>query len=110
MPFINLPTLPRRKRSGHRLRSPPWSPSSTPAGAAALPAPARSSKWPHDSGCGQGARTMPTYRRLAAVLAADVVGYSRLIGADEEGTIARLASIRKDVIDPTLAGSRGRIV
>jgi TolB-like protein/class 3 adenylate cyclase len=49
-------------------------------------------------------------RRLAAVLAADVAGYSRLMGADEEGTLARLKGIRKALFDPTIAAHRGRIV
>ena len=49
-------------------------------------------------------------RRLAAVLAADVAGYSRLMGADEEGTLARLKAIRKDLVDPCIAAHRGRIV
>src|SRR4051812_35021632 len=49
-------------------------------------------------------------RRLAAVLAADVAGYSRLMGADEEGTVARLKSLRKTLIDPKIAEHRGRIV
>ena len=49
-------------------------------------------------------------RRLAAILAADVAGYSRLIGADEEGTLNRLRSIRAEVIDPTITEHRGRIV
>jgi adenylate cyclase len=49
-------------------------------------------------------------RRLAAVLAADVAGYSRLMGADEEGTLARLKAIRKALVDPTIAAHRGRIV
>jgi TolB-like protein/Tfp pilus assembly protein PilF len=49
-------------------------------------------------------------RRLAAILAADVAGYSRLTGADEEGTIARLRALRRELIDPTIAGHRGRIV
>jgi adenylate cyclase len=49
-------------------------------------------------------------RRLAAILAADVAGYSRLVGADEEGTLDRLRSIRSDVIDPTIAAHRGRLV
>ena len=39
-------------------------------------------------------------RRLAAILAADVVGYSRLMGADEEGTLARLKAHRRELIDP----------
>src|SRR6478735_263438 len=49
-------------------------------------------------------------RRLAAVLAADVAGYSRLMGTDEEGTLARLKAIRKALVDPTIATHRGRIV
>ena len=49
-------------------------------------------------------------RRLAAVLAADVAGYSRLMGADEEGTLARLKAVRKSLIDPAIASHRGRIV
>jgi adenylate cyclase len=49
-------------------------------------------------------------RRLAAILAADVAGYSRLIGADEEGTLARLKAHRRDLIDTKIAEHRGRIV
>ena len=49
-------------------------------------------------------------RRLAAVLAADVAGYSRLMGSDEEGTLARLKAVRKALVDPTIASHRGRIV
>ena len=49
-------------------------------------------------------------RRLAAVLAADVAGYSRLMGADEEGTLARLKTLRKTLVDPVIAAHRGRIV
>jgi adenylate cyclase len=49
-------------------------------------------------------------RRLAAILAADVAGYSRLMGANEEGTLAQLKSIRKALVDPTIAAHRGRIV
>jgi adenylate cyclase len=49
-------------------------------------------------------------RRLAAILAADVAGYSRLIGADEEGTLARLKAHRNDVIDPKITEYGGRIV
>ena len=49
-------------------------------------------------------------RRLAAILAADVVGYSRLIRADEEGTIVALKNLRADLIDPKLANHNGRIV
>jgi class 3 adenylate cyclase len=49
-------------------------------------------------------------RRLAAILAADVAGYSRLIGADEEGTLDRIRSIRAEVIDPKIAAHHGRLV
>jgi TolB-like protein/class 3 adenylate cyclase len=52
----------------------------------------------------------PVQRRLAAILAADVVGYSRLMGADEEGTLARLQALRADLIDPIIAAHHGRIV
>jgi adenylate cyclase len=49
-------------------------------------------------------------RRLAAILAADVVGYSRLIGADEQGTLNRLRALRAEVIDPKIAAHHGRLV
>ena len=49
-------------------------------------------------------------RKLVAILAADVAGYSRLMGSDEEGTLARLKAHRKEVIDPKIAEHRGRIV
>ena len=51
-----------------------------------------------------------TQRRLAAVFAADVAGYSRLMGADEEGTLARLKVLRRDLLDPKIEEHRGRIV
>ncbi|MGY4232948.1 adenylate cyclase [Bradyrhizobium sp. USDA 4449] len=51
-----------------------------------------------------------TERRLAAILAADVVGYSRLMGMDEEGTLARLKTLRRDLVDPAISLHRGRIV
>src|SRR6516162_7373087 len=53
---------------------------------------------------------MSQTRRLAAILAADVVAYSRLMGADEEGTLARLVEIRKAILDPAVGRSGGRIV
>ena len=53
---------------------------------------------------------MSQTRRLAAILAADVAGYSRLIEADEEGTLGRLKALRAEVIDPKIAGHKGRIV
>ena len=49
-------------------------------------------------------------RRLTTILAADAAGYSRLVGADEEGTLERLRAIRKELIDPVIAAHRGRIV
>jgi adenylate cyclase len=48
-------------------------------------------------------------RRLAAILAADVAGYSRLMGIDEEGTLTALKSYRRELIDPEIAEHRGRI-
>src|SRR5215469_10217900 len=53
---------------------------------------------------------MTATRRLAAILAADVAGYSRLIGADEQGTLTRLKTIRSELIDPSIASNHGRIV
>jgi adenylate cyclase len=49
-------------------------------------------------------------RRLAAILSADMVGFSRLTGQDEEGTLARLQALRRDLIDPAIEEHRGRIV
>src|ERR1700693_4917911 len=49
-------------------------------------------------------------RRLAAVLAADVAGYSRLMGEDEEGTLAALKAVLRELADPLIAEHRGRIV
>jgi len=53
---------------------------------------------------------MSQTRRLAAILAADVAGYSRLMGADEEGTLERLKALRRELLDPKIADHRGRIV
>jgi TolB-like protein len=53
---------------------------------------------------------MTESRKLAAVLAADVVGFSRLTGADEDRTLARLRALRSDLIDPTIAVHKGRVV
>ena len=47
-------------------------------------------------------------RRLAAILAADVVGYSRLMGADEEGTLERLKTLRRELVDPKIAAAWSR--
>ena len=52
----------------------------------------------------------PVERRLAAILAADVAGYSRLMGADEEGTLDRLKAHRRQLVDPKIREHRGRIV
>src|SRR5438045_3642311 len=54
--------------------------------------------------------SMGENRKLAAILAADVVGYSRLTGADEDLTLARLRALRSDLIDPTIAVHHGRVV
>jgi class 3 adenylate cyclase len=53
---------------------------------------------------------MASTRRLAAILAADVAGYSRLMGADEEGTLERLKMLRRELVDPKIAEHHGRIV
>src|SRR5882724_5932714 len=53
---------------------------------------------------------MKESRKLAAILVADVVGYSRLTGADEDRTLARLRTLRSDLIDPTIAVHHGRVV
>ena len=49
-------------------------------------------------------------RKIAAIVVADVVGFSRLMGADEDRTLARLRSLRSDLIDPTIAAHHGRVV
>jgi adenylate cyclase len=49
-------------------------------------------------------------RRRAAILAADVAGYSRLMGADEEGRLERLKALRRELVDPKIAEHKGRIV
>ena len=53
---------------------------------------------------------MAETRKLAAILAADVVGYSRLAGSDEERTLARLRGLRSDLVDPAIAAHHGRVV
>lgn len=53
---------------------------------------------------------MNEFRKLAAILVADVVGYSRLAGADEDRILARLRALRSDLIDPTIAVHHGRVV
>jgi adenylate cyclase len=53
---------------------------------------------------------MSQSRRLAAILAADVAGYSRLMGAEEEGTLERRKALRRQLLDPQITAHRGRIV
>jgi adenylate cyclase len=53
---------------------------------------------------------MSETRKLAAILVSDVVGYSRLMGADELGTLEALKALRRDIVDPTIASQKGRIV
>ena len=53
---------------------------------------------------------MTETRKLAAILVSDVVGYSRLAGADEDRILARLRTLRSDLIDPTIAVHHGRAV
>src|SRR3954468_5358437 len=58
----------------------------------------------------RGDGPMSENRKLAAILAADVVGYSRLASTDEERTLARLRALRSDLIDPTIAVHHGRVI
>jgi class 3 adenylate cyclase len=53
---------------------------------------------------------MTETRKLAAILVADIVGYSRLAGADEDRILARLRALRSDLIDPTIAVHQGRTI
>src|SRR3984885_2194676 len=53
---------------------------------------------------------MPGTRKIAAILVADIVGYSRLTGVDEDRTLARLRGLRSDLIDPAIDAHHGRIV
>ena len=53
---------------------------------------------------------MAETRKLAAILAADIVGYSKLAGSDEDRTLARLRALRSDLIDPTITVHNGRVV
>ena len=53
---------------------------------------------------------MSETRKIAAILVADIVGYSRLAGADEDRTLSRLRGLRSDLIDPAIAAHHGRIV
>jgi adenylate cyclase len=64
----------------------------------------------HGAWLDRGKDGMSEFRKLAAILAADVVGYSRLAGADEERILARLRALRSDLIDPTIAVHHGRVV
>ena len=53
---------------------------------------------------------MSETRKIAAILVADIVGYSRLAGADEDRTLSRLRGLRSDLIDPAIAAHHGRVV
>jgi adenylate cyclase len=63
-----------------------------------------------DAGCRMPEGAMSETRKIAAILVSDVVGYSRLAGADEDRTLARLRALRSDLIDPTIAVHHGRVV
>jgi adenylate cyclase len=60
--------------------------------------------------CLDDSDNMPETRKIAAIVAADVVGYSRLASVDEDRTLARLRTLRSDLIDPTIAVHNGRVV
>src|SRR2546425_3162645 len=85
-------------RKGRRRAGADWLPGRESVGSLSL-SPAR-----------RAMETQHPERRLSAVLAADVAGYSRLVGIDEEGTLARLRSLRMELIDPAIAAHRGRII
>ena len=59
---------------------------------------------------GAGGDAMSETRKLAAIMVTDIVGYSRLAGADEERTLARIRGLRSDLVEPTVAAHRGRVV
>ncbi len=59
---------------------------------------------------GTGGRAISETRKIAAILVADIVGFSRLAGADEDRILARLRALRSDLIDPTIAVHHGRVV
>ena len=61
-------------------------------------------------GCAAAEGRMTATRKLAAILAADVVGFSRMAGADEDRTLARLRALRSDLIDPTISVHNGRVI
>src|SRR6266851_5036034 len=79
-------------------------------GARAVDAAGRPRPYGRGSAQGRMAGDMSQTRRLAAILAADVAGYSRLMGADEEGTLERLKALRRELVDPKIAEHHGRIV
>jgi class 3 adenylate cyclase len=64
----------------------------------------------HRSASSRDSPTITTSRRLSAILAADVAGYSRLMGADEERTLERLKAHRRQLVDPKIKQHHGRIV
>src|SRR5436853_2002444 len=71
--------------------------------------------WPFDGlvisyWCRRWERMMAESRKLAAILVADVAGYSRLAGADEDRILARLRALRSDLIDPTITVHNGRVI
>src|SRR5271170_2932997 len=61
----------------------------------------------YSASCARG--TMSETRKIAAILAADVVGFSRMASADEDRTLARLRALRVDLIDPVIASQSGRV-
>ena len=65
---------------------------------------------PSATGDQASALAVSVTRKLAAILVSDVVGYSRLTGADEDRILARLRALRSDLIDPTIAVHHGRVV
>src|SRR6516164_10975611 len=96
---------PRRSLFKHRPIAGPWTLQRIGA-----EGPRAIRSRPRRSAQSRNAGRMTATRRLAAILAADVAGYSRLIGADESGTLQALKAIRGELIDPKIAEHRGRLV
>jgi adenylate cyclase len=68
------------------------------------------SEWQSGEGDSGKVSDSKAERRFGVVMCADVVGYSRLMAIDEEGTLAALKAVRRNLVDPTIAAHRGRIV
>src|SRR4029077_3484165 len=92
-----------------RLREDPAGPSNCDIQATSAPTLCRGARDLHQGPAPRRRSRMNEQRRLAAILVADVVGYSKLVGSDEAGTLAKLAALRRDIIEPTIGKHSGRL-